>query len=314
MMKMRDSDWLTALFATAHRGLANGGERMGLRLLVVEGNNAAAREDHRASYGKTPSQAYADVLEALAGDARCDICYPADEGANVPDAGGLEGYDGVALTGSSFHIYETSAAVAAQISLARAVFAARIPFFGSCWGLQVASVAAGGGVIRNPKGREAGIARNIAPTEAGRRHLLLTGRPAAFDAPCAHFDIVAQLPPDSVILAQNGMAAVQAAEVRFEGGVFWGVQYHPEHDLAEMAAIIARGWQAMVAGGLAPDRAAVDAHVRDLRRLHDDRSRRDLAWRLGVQPDVFDDHLRLTELRNWMEHYVRPEKSRRLRA
>ena len=65
------------------------------RLLVVDGNVRSAREGHAAHYlGKTPGQAYADVLESLAPDMRCDVCLPADEGANMPDSDGIQGYDG----------------------------------------------------------------------------------------------------------------------------------------------------------------------------------------------------------------------------
>jgi GMP synthase (glutamine-hydrolysing) len=44
-----------------------------------------------------------------------------------------------------------------------------VPVWGSCWGLQIATVALGGSVRRNPRGRELAIARAITVTEAGRR-------------------------------------------------------------------------------------------------------------------------------------------------
>ena len=287
---------------------------MGLRLLVVEGNVRAAREGHAAHFGVIPSRGYADALESLSPDATCDFCFPADEGANLPDGAGLADYDGVALTGSSLHVYDNDPAVARQIELARAVFAAGTPFFGSCWGLQVASVAAGGVVARNPMGREAGIARNIAPTEVGRAHPLLAGRPAAFDAPCVHFDIVETLPPDTLRLAENSYSPVQAAQIRHQGGTFWGVQYHPEYALDQLAAILERGWRNQVAAGVMADEAAMVAHCRELRALHADPGRRDIAWRLGIQPEITDGRLRLTELRNWLDAMVRPHQSRRGRA
>ncbi len=63
----------------------------------------------------------------------------------------LESYDGVAFTGSSLDVFDDIPEVTRQIELARAVFATGTPLFGSCWGLQVMSVAAGGTVCRNPK-------------------------------------------------------------------------------------------------------------------------------------------------------------------
>ena len=287
---------------------------MGLRLLVVEGNARGAREAHRSVYGRTPSESYSDVLAGLATDAVCEICFPADEGANLPDGAGIESYDGVALTGSSLNIYNDGPAVRRQLDLARTIFGARTPFFGSCWGLQVASAAAGATIITNPRGREAGIARNIALTDAGRGHPLLEGRPAAFDAPCSHDDIVAVIPGETDILAANAMSSVQAAEIRHGGGTFWGVQYHPEYALSEIAAVLQRTGGVLVQRGFFRCEADVGSYCADLRALDADKTRHDIAWRLGIQPEILDAQARLTEIRNWLAHRVRPEKSRRNRA
>src|SRR5271156_2608007 len=159
-----------------------GGRRMSLHLLLIEGNTREDRETYRAGLGMTASEAYSQTLEQLAPAAAGATCAPADEGAGLPDAAGLEAYDGVFITGSALNLYDGGPAITRQINLARAVFASRTPFFGSCWGLQVATAAAGGEGLRNPKGREIGVARNIWPTEAGRAHPLLAGRHAAFDA------------------------------------------------------------------------------------------------------------------------------------
>jgi GMP synthase (glutamine-hydrolysing) len=288
---------------------------MGLRLLIIEGNVREVRERHQAGFGKTYSQSYADVLRSLANDAQCDLCFPADAGANVPDSGGLSGYDGVAITGSALNIYDAGPAVARQLDLTRAVFAAGIPFFGSCWGLQLASVAAGGQVIKNPLGREVGIARNIAKTELGRSHRLLFGRRLAFDAPCIHLDIVAVPPPNAQVLAANAFAAVQAAEIRLDDGVaFWGVQYHPEFSLTELSTIIDRYQPTLIREGIFANAPAAAAHCDDLRALDRNPRDRTIAWRLGIQPEILDAGQRLTEIRNWLDLWVRPEKSRRQRG
>ena len=130
---------------------------MGLRILVVEGNTRAARETHRAAYGLTPSESYAAVLQDIEPGLVCDIALPADEGANLPDPAGLCAYDGIVLTGSHLNVYDATPDIRRQIELMRAVFASRTPSFGSCWGLQVAAVAAGGDVRANPAGWEVGI-------------------------------------------------------------------------------------------------------------------------------------------------------------
>jgi GMP synthase (glutamine-hydrolysing) len=284
---------------------------MGIRLLVVEGNVREARENYRVGFGKTPSESYADTLVEIAPNANCDICFPADEGANLPDAAGLESYDGVVMTGSGLNLYDGGAPIARQIDLARAVFASRTPFFGSCWGLQVAAAAAGGEVMRSPNGRELGFARNIAPNDEGARHPLLAGRPKAFDAPCVHLDVVALPLHGATALASNSHSAVQAAEIRFEGGIFWGVQYHPEFSLGEIAAIIGRRGAVLAAEGFFASEEEAGAYCSDLWALDGEPARRDIAWRLGLGRDVIDPALRRTELRNFVDFLVRPEISRR---
>ena len=286
---------------------------MPLHLLVIEGNAHAARENYRAAFGQTASESYAAVLGEIAPDATVDICCPADEDARLPDAAGLEAYDGVAITGSALNLYNGGSPVLRQIDLARAVFASHAPFFGSCWGLQVASAAAGGEVIRNPKGREIGFARNIFATEAGRAHKLLRGRGGAYDAPCSHLDIVVA-PPGAIILAQDAMSPVQAAEISWSGGTFWGVQYHPEYSLREIAAILGGRPETLVRERFFADALAARAYVEDLRALDADPGRREIAWRLGLGDDVLDPSRRRTELINFIEAWVRPAKSARGRA
>ena len=193
----------------------------------------------------------------------------------------------------------------------RAVFASGTPAFGSCAGLQVATVAAGGTVRRMPEAREAGFARRITPTDEGRAHPLLRGRPAAYDALTIHTDEVETLPEGAVRLASNRAAEVQAAEIRVDGGVFWGVQYHPEIDLGEVAGALRRQASGLVEEGLARDPDEVEAHAGLIEALHHAPGRRDLSWRLGLDEDVIDAERRRTELRNFIAHLVRPVRGRR---
>ena len=287
---------------------------MSLKFLVVEGNVLETRERHKAAYGRTPSESYAHVLTTLAPDAQCDVAFPADEGANLPDPGGLEIYDGVVLTGSGLHLWDMQPEVSRQVDLARSVFHSCVPFFGSCWGLQVATVAAGGDVQKNPAGREVGFARNIIKTDAGMAHPLLNGRPVAYDAPCVHLDAVMAVAPGTSILASNAMTPVQAAEITMNGGTFWGVQYHPEFTLKHLAVIIERNAANLAENGFFADEADGVCYARDLKLLNDNRQRSDIAWKLGLGREIVEDELRLTEIRNFIELRVRPEKSRRGRA
>lgn len=282
---------------------------------MVDGNPAERRAAHRRDFGKTPGASYGDTLMRLApAGSAYDVCMPADEGANLPGMAGLSDYDGIALTGSSLHLWNREPAVDRQIDLARAAFGSGTAFFGSCWGLQVASVAAGGDVRRNPLGREVGFARNIAPTAAGGAHPLLAGRPAAFDAPAIHLDIVATTPCDATVLAANAPTPVQAAEIRHAGGVFWGVQYHPEFSLTETAAILRRMAHLLVEEGFVRTSEDGEAYADELAALDADGARRDLAWRHALDAEVLDEARRLTELRNWIDQAVKPLRSARGRS
>lgn len=287
---------------------------MALRFLVVEGNTRAARERHAAAYGLMPSQSYAAVLQEIEPGILCDLAFPADEGANLPDPAGLEAYDGVVLTGSALNIYELSPAVTRQIALMRAVYASGTPAFGSCWGLQVGAVAAGGEVRRNGLGREIGFARNIASSDAGRAHPMLAGRPAAYDAPAIHLDIVATPPDGCTVLAANRMAGIQAAEIRADGGALWGVQYHPEFSLGEIGTILDSRRRMLVDEGFCRSADEAGAYAAELKALHADPGRRDLAWRHGLDEEVLDPVRRTAEIRNFVERWAKPEKSRRGRA
>jgi GMP synthase (glutamine-hydrolysing) len=283
------------------------------RLLVVEGNSAELRARQVTAGGQVMSEGYADLLRGLLPDAGVDICYPADPGANLP-IGGLEGYDGVAITGSALNVYDGGPSIAPQIELAREVLKARTPLFGSCWGLQVITVAAGGTVRANPKGREIGIARRIALTPAGRGHAMYDGKPAVFDAVTVHLDEVETLAPGTTVLATNAQSDVQAAEIRIDGATAWAVQYHPEFSLADMAAIMRRYGRRLLSEGFFADETARDAYVADLDALDRAPGNKPLAWRHGLDQAVLDPRVRTAEIANWITHQVLPARGKRGRA
>ncbi|MQT11363.1 type 1 glutamine amidotransferase [Segnochrobactrum spirostomi] len=295
-------------------GKAETGSGRAPRLLVVEGNTAEVRRAHAAIAGGTPSDSYAAVLQKLAPDAVVDICYPADPGANIPDKAGLAGYDGVAIGGSALNIYKAEPEALRQIEFARTIFEEGVPFFGSCWGLQVATVAAGGSVRRNPNGREIGPARKICATPEDAAIGLHAGKGAVFDAPAIHIDEVDVRPAGMVVTAGNGISAVQGAAISHGNGTFWGVQYHPEMSLADLAAYIIRYSERLIGEGLFANEADALGVAADYRTLAADPTRKDLAWRYGFDADLLDETIRLAELANWIEKQVRPGMSRRGRG
>jgi GMP synthase (glutamine-hydrolysing) len=270
-----------------------------LRLLVAEGNTASDRERIVASAGSTPGKSYAKVLRALAPDARVDIFTPADEGARL--ATPLDAYHGVAITGSALNIYKREPESLRQIEFVRELFARGIPTFGSCWGLQVATVAAGGEVGPNPRGREVAFARKIALTGAGLTHPMHRGRQLLFDAPAIHGDEITRLPPDATVTACNEMSQIQAAEIRSGAGIFWGVQYHPEYDLHDVATTVRRYGAKLVEEGFFRGLADLEHYAGDLEELQADPMRSDIAWRYGLGREITSVSARACEIQNWIE-------------
>ncbi len=275
-----------------------------MRFLVAESEPAEARDKRRDSVGRSSGETYLDVLRELAPGAMCDRVKPADAGEPPLGPAEIEQYDAVFLTGSPLHLYADTPEVRRELAFMRAVFASGTPSFGSCAGLQVATVAAGGSVRPMGVRREAGFARGITASEAGRDHPLLRGRPAAYDAPAIHTDEVEALPPGGTLLAGNAVTRVQAAEIRFDRDVFWGVQYHPELSLGEIAAALRRQADDLIAHGLAANEEDVAAVADLVDALEREPERLDLAWRLGIDRQVTDVSQRRTELRNFIEHLV----------
>ena len=101
---------------------------------------------------------------------------------------------------------------------------------------------------------------------------------------------------------------------RQAGGVFWGVQYHPEFSLRLIATILRRHSKTLIDRGLRKDEPAAAAWIADLDALDADPARSDLAWGLGLDEEVLDPVKRVTELRNFLEMRVKPQASVRGRA
>jgi GMP synthase (glutamine-hydrolysing) len=279
------------------------------RILVIDGNRAATRAQQVAAGGQPSGEGYVQVLRQLA-DVACDIVRPADGAVQMPAGVALADYDGVAITGSALNVYDGGEHIERQLVLAREVFASSVPFFGSCWGLQVAVTVAGGRVRANPLGREFGFARRIVLTDAGRAHPMFRDKPAVFEAVTVHRDDIEQLPPGTQELARSDMG-LQAVELRHGPGSFWGVQYHPEYSYAEIAATTLRYAPVLLEEQLFADRAELEAFVADLQALQRQPQDRRLCWRHGLGPAMQDQRLKLAELRNWLEQRVIPWYQRR---
>ncbi len=277
--------------------------------LVAESETADQRDARRRHAGKSSGETYAATLEQLRPDARITIVAPADDDADQLDAAALRAFDAVFVTGSPLHVYDDTPPVRRQLAFMRAVFASGTPSFGSCAGLQLAVAAAGGRVRKMPERIEAGVARRITATADGRRHPLLAGRAPSWDAPAIHGDEVEQLPDDATLLASNAVTRIQAAEIRHDGGVFWGVQYHPELAPREIAIALRRQADDLIEAGLAETPDDVERRAAELDALHDSPDRRSLLWALGVDREFAHEASRRLELTNFLDHFT-PSRAR----
>jgi len=284
------------------------------RLLVIEGNSPQTMAEHVAAGGVPASKGYSDLLREVLPGAMVDTCHPGDPTATLPDGESLTGYDGIAITGSSLHIYNGGAEVMRQVDLVRAALKTGTPVFGSCWGLQVITAAAGGSVRKNPKGREIGFGRGIRLTEAGRKHPMYVGKLDVFNAPTVHLDEVETVAPGTTVLATNAVSEVQSAEIRTNGSVAWAVQYHPEYPLREIAAIARRIGTRLIEEGFFKDVHDIKSFSDDLDTLDRDPDCKRLAWRHGISKNVLDKKLRVSEVANWIELQVLPMRVKRGRG
>jgi GMP synthase (glutamine-hydrolysing) len=280
----------------------------GARIMIIDGNVAEVRARQHAALGYDSGTGYARVLHRLDASLRIDIVTAAD-GAGLPPGTGLGDYDGVTMTGSALNIYKGGAPISRQIDLAKAVFETGVPFFGSCWGLQVAVTAAGGEVRANPKGREFGFGRRILQSAAGREHPLFAGKPMTFEAPTIHRDEIASLPSGAVLLADNDFG-IQAASFIHANGTFWGVQYHPEYDYQDIAAAAERYGEILVTEGMFRDTAELADFAGELRSLQANPANEPLLWKHGLGPAMRTEATRLLEIRNWMTDQVLPRAAR----
>jgi GMP synthase (glutamine-hydrolysing) len=281
-----------------------------LNILIAEGTPAVWQAE-RAGFG-IPSNfsLFAAAVQLHHPGIRCTALNIADGGA-MPFGATLSDFDGVMVPGSPLHIYDPIPSVTRQIDFARAAFAAGVPFWGSCWGLQLATVALGGSVRRNPRGRELPIARAITVTQAGRTHPLLASRPAVFDALCSHLDEIETLPPNSQVLAANELSAIQAIAVQTPWrGSFLGTQYHPEHTLAVSAALIEMRATELVEEGFGAEPSEIVAIAADYRVLDAEPTRRDLIWRYGIASEIMDPIRQTIEIGNWLRSVVEPRQFR----
>ncbi|PYE85733.1 glutamine amidotransferase-related protein [Pseudoroseicyclus aestuarii] len=274
---------------------------MPLRLLVVASETPDQQAARRRRSGLASHETYAETLRDM--DPDCIVeHHSCVEGSDAISEARLGRFDGAIFAGSPIQMHEDRPEVRSAAGFMARVFGAGLPSFGSCAGLQIAAVAAGGTVKPRDAEMEAGFARCVVASDAGRAHPMLQGRPGAWDAPTMHSAMVDRMPAGGTVLASTAEVPIEAAEIRSGRGVFWGVQYHPELALREIAEALRGQSDALVDQGLARSPEVIDSYSRHLEALDADPARRDLAWQLGLDAEVIDKQRRRREIRNFLRH------------
>jgi GMP synthase (glutamine-hydrolysing) len=288
-----------------------------MKLLVLDAYAPQGREALVGAGGTAAGELYASQLRRSAARARVDaasdieidIAYPADPNPKLPGGSELADYDGAVWTGSSLTILEADKpSVRRQVELARELIEEAVPCFGSCWAAQLAVVAAGGRCAPNPRGREFGISRQITLNADGQAHPLFDGKPDVFDAYTSHADEVVTLPASATLLASNAYSLVQAVALEHAKASFLAVQYHPEYDAREVAALCRLRANELVAQGVFVDRNTADAFAESLDALDADPTQAELAAEFGVGPTLLDERVRTREIENWLAHAARSSR------
>lgn len=162
----------------------------------------------------------------------CDV-LPAHEGYAVP--ADLGDHAALVVLGGSMDAWDdqayrwllpTKALIAGTVSAGR-------PFLGVCLGHQLAALALGGQVARQPGGQTMGL-RAWRPTPDGVADPLTSALPPGTEVLQWNSDAVTALPSGATLLAEDTDGTVQAARY---GPLAWGVQFHPEVDDE-----LVRGW------------------------------------------------------------------------
>ncbi len=278
-----------------------------LSLCIVNGYPKSNRDVLAASNVSQAHDLYLNFLRDMLPNGNFDMFYVADLDVNLPSSASLQSYDGYIWTGSNLTLYHDEPEVTRQIELCRAIYESGKPQFGSCWGVQMAAVAAGGEVKQHPVGWEWSIARDITLSEQGQNHPMYRGKQSKFDGFIMHIDEVTRIPEGGTLLAGNDHSHVQALAVKYPGGgEFWATQYHPEFTLFEMARLVDARKARLIKAGFFNQESEIVTLVEKMTILSADIENNDLRQELNINDDILNDDIRQAEVKNWLEFLVMP--------
>ncbi|MBW8172305.1 type 1 glutamine amidotransferase [Ornithinimicrobium sp. Arc0846-15] len=157
----------------------------------------------------------------------------AHQGRPIPAA--LTDHDALIVLGGEMGALDDDVApwLPAVRRLIAGTVGAGLPYLGVCLGHQLAAVALGGEIGKNPAGQARGLTA-YQPNDEGLADPLMSAASSGSLAVQWNGDVITQMPPRAQPLAFAPDGSIQA--VRF-APLAWGVQFHPE-----AGASIFRSW------------------------------------------------------------------------
>lgn len=273
---------------------------MTLKFLVLDSYDEQGQRFLEANGVAFAGELYRRMLHSLIPHARIDIMYPSLADVPLPSATTLSSYHAIFVTGANLTAYEDTPLIHKQKQLMNDLLLGAVPCFGTCFGLQLAMVVAGGVVQKNPRGRELGIARKIMLTKEGQAHAYFHHKPLAFDAFTSHQDEVFTPAKNAEVLAGNAHTRVQAAVIHGARMRFFGLQYHPEYDLPTICGLIRGRRDDLIKNGSVDNEAEALHYADRLLALHKNPTNQALRFRHAIDDDVLDDTVQKCEVLNWL--------------
>lgn len=278
-----------------------------LRFLIIDGYPKESRDQFRQVGMGLAWELYRDMLVTWLPEAEYDVWLSSDPGTSPPSDAALREYAGVLWPGCNLTVYHfDDPRVKQHLELVERSYAAGVPQFGTCWGIQCGVVVAGGEVGPHPLGREMGIGRKIYLTDAGKSHPMYQGKAPVFDGFVSHDDEVKKLPACATLLASNHYSQVQSVSITYKKGTFWGLQYHPEYDLHEVARLICAREEKLIKLNFFTGHDDMMKYVEALEAIHKDPQCKPLCWQTGIDGDVMSPPVRQREFINWIDRLVLP--------
>jgi GMP synthase (glutamine-hydrolysing) len=272
-----------------------------MNILIVDGNEKNASNKYTEMGMPTQFEIYENVLRSLVhSDIKITILHPACLDNYIPQGVNLDDFHGIVWTGSVLNIYDLGPSIERQIELAKELFNKKNKIFGSCWGLQVLTMAAGGTVRKNPKGLEAVIAKNIVINSHGIEHPLYKDKPKVFDSFCWHYDEVESLPSDAQVLSSNDKSSIQSIAFSKKKSEIWAVQYHPEFNPKWISGLMKQRESILLEEGVYPNSEKFNQLCTFLSNIE---KYKDKKNQLSISDTIVKRDIHTIELSNWLRSF-----------